>query len=136
MSLVFMFQKTEPSQKEYTFSYMDTKIWFPKMPLLYRILKEMLLTVEYLLLELRHYAKSILDEFYPHTQKWNYPFNAIFLLNLLFEINIHQYNMELCSCQLLITTKSLFMKPILLWTCITGYETVQFCSKKSKWLIG
>ena len=121
MPLVFMFQKTEPSQKEYTFSYMDTKIWFLKMPLLYRTLKEMLLTVEYLLLELRHYAKSIPDEFYPPTKKkWNYPFNAIFLLKLLFEINIHHYNMELYSCQLLNTTKSLFMKPILLWTCITG----------------
>lgn len=96
------------------------------MPLLYRILKEMLLTVEYLLLELRHYAKSIRDEFYPHTKKWNYPFSAIFLLNLLFEITIHHYNMELCSCQLLITTKSLLMKPILLWTRITGNRQSNF----------
>lgn len=105
-------------QKEYKFSYMDTIFSF-KVPFPYRILRKFcywlnVCSQNQAIIQNQYWVSFI------HGKKWHNHFNAMFLFIFLFQTSIHHYNMQLHPCQLCNIVKSLFMKPIFSWPCITA----------------
>ena len=107
----------------HTCSYLNAKVWFLKpVPFPYRIRKQILSTAEWLPQEPRHCGKSGIGAGWVscrHTKN-GITLLMLFALLILFKIRTHHYNMELYSCQLFNTMKSLFMKAIVSWICVTG----------------